>query len=54
MGYRKEVEKTTAPLKRLIFYRGDFLVTNVVIELGLTIHADGVSEGQFQQVLDQG
>jgi len=35
VAYRKEVEKTTAPLKRLIFYR------------------DGVSEGQFQQVLDQ-
>jgi eukaryotic translation initiation factor 2C len=34
MGYRKEVEKTNAPIKRVIFYR------------------DGVSEGQFQQVLD--
>jgi eukaryotic translation initiation factor 2C len=35
VGYRKEVERTSSPLKRLIFYR------------------DGVSEGQFQQVLDQ-
>ncbi|KAF8635579.1 hypothetical protein AX15_000229 [Amanita polypyramis BW_CC] len=35
VGYRKEVEHTTTPLKRLIFYR------------------DGVSEGQFQHVLDE-
>ncbi|KAK2460730.1 hypothetical protein APHAL10511_007200 [Amanita phalloides] len=35
VGYRKDVERTTAPLKRLIFYR------------------DGVSEGQFEEVLEK-
>lgn len=56
MGYRKDREKTTAKLERVIFYRGDCSVQNVIYNLDLTIRlcTDGVSEGQFQHVLDEG
>lgn len=53
MQYRKMVEKQTAVApKRLIFFRGEpFCLYLFHFRRCCT---DGVSEGQFQQVLDQG
>ena len=54
MGYRKSIEKKAnlAP-KRLIFYRG--MSFHCIIERTRNSQfLDGVSEGQFQTVLDEG
>lgn len=56
IGYRSHVEKTQQNAlnpKRIIFYRGSFFQ---FLLISLSHHAliDGVSEGQFGQVLDQG
>lgn len=56
MGYRKAREKVDSPApKKLIFFRG------LVISLFIFMHhdlivfkSDGVSEGQFAQVLEKG
>ncbi|KAJ7665548.1 Piwi domain-containing protein [Mycena rosella] len=56
MKHRDMAEKkaagNTAP-KRIIFYRGGFDLTSS-FNLSLTLLSDGVSEGQFKQVLEQG
>jgi len=53
IGYRSSQEKQANPNpKRLIFYRGMTFV--IFAQLRLTRYLDGVSEGQFQQVLDIG
>lgn len=52
MGYREQMEqkKDKAP-KRIIFYRGALLSLSRRFS---GIRIDGVSEGQFKQVLEQG
>ena len=52
-GYRKMVENSNAPPSRLIFYRGKAFPF-FTMPSDLSVNADGVSEGQFQHVLDQG
>jgi hypothetical protein len=55
MKYRDKVEKkgaNTAP-KRIIFYRG-WLFEYSLACLNASVYIDGVSEGQFSQVLEQG
>jgi eukaryotic translation initiation factor 2C len=52
MGYRKEAEKVANPApKRIIFYRGESCPFIIRLKW-LTMYTDGVSEGQFKQVLD--
>lgn len=53
--YRSNVEKklgTTANPKRIIFYRGEFHYDCISLS-ELKLRSDGVSEGQFKQVLEQ-
>jgi eukaryotic translation initiation factor 2C len=56
MRYREMAEKkaagNTAP-KRIIFYRGR-IRSSLLLASPLTLPVDGVSEGQFKQVLEQG
>ncbi|TFY72934.1 hypothetical protein EVG20_g92 [Dentipellis fragilis] len=55
MQYRQHVEKKANPApKRIIFFRGIVLFRTGSAVSPLTwVYADGVSEGQFQQVLDK-
>ena len=49
-----EKKANTAPT-RLIFYRGALIVMTIYCLCAmLTSHADGVSEGQFKQVIEKG
>ncbi|KAF8889797.1 argonaute-like protein [Infundibulicybe gibba] len=57
IGYRQNVEKKAGGPKRIIFFRGKriyFMVLDDIryLKKNMTL-VDGVSEGQFQQVLDQ-
>ena len=58
MRYREVMEKKaggSAAPKRIIFYRGSYLFPYVYIRFRLIILCvDGVSEGQFKQVLEKG
>ena len=54
--YQSSVEKRRVAPTRLIFYRGnyfDFFFSWSVV-YGLFFFKDGVSEGQFSQVLEEG
>ena len=52
MQYRKNVEKKPPEPKRIIFYRGMFRFETEVGNERADGYADGVSEGQFRQVLE--
>jgi hypothetical protein len=61
MRYRAAVEKKTGPAaapKRIIFYRGSDIpsVNDILLTLlpNCCHYVDGVSEGQFKQVLELG
>lgn len=55
IGYRSSQEKQANPNpKRLIFFRGMTLFCPILGSWRFTCYLDGVSEGQFQQVLDNG
>jgi eukaryotic translation initiation factor 2C len=58
MRYREVMEKKaggSAAPKRIIFYRGSSLFPHVYIGFRLIFFVvDGVSEGQFKQVLELG
>lgn len=55
MGYRKNVEKKpdSAP-KRIIFFRGKFIAPLVFLLLLTNWLVDGVSEGEYEHVLEIG
>lgn len=56
MDYRNKVDRAgilKVP-ERLILYHGKLDRTSLRRGEGLIVHKDGVSEGQFQQVLDGG
>jgi hypothetical protein len=56
MRYREIAERKgagNAAPKRIIFYRGQLFSVNAPSVFN-SIFADGVSEGQFKQVLEQG
>jgi hypothetical protein len=53
--YRKAVEKVNSPPTRLIFYRGTSIpVIAGTCQLIILMLLDGVSEGQFKIVLEEG
>jgi len=58
MRYREVMEKkigASAAPKRIIFYRGLSLLPRVhLVSSDLYFYVDGVSEGQFKQVLELG
>lgn len=57
MRYREVVEKQgagNAAPKRIIFYRGIVHRSLSIEYLWSLVPSDGVSEGQFKQVLEQG
>jgi len=56
MGYRKAREKADSPApKKLIFFRGSVISLSIFIMSNLiAFKSDGVSEGQFAQVLEMG
>ena len=54
--YRRNVEKKPngqVDPKRIIFYRGQFILNGIGL-VGSCRPIDGVSEGQFSQVLENG
>ena len=55
LSYRKMVEKADGSVSRLIFYRGNLISNhhNVFCQVPDRFQ-DGVSEGQFKTVLDEG
>lgn len=55
MAYRRDMEKKpNYQPKRIIFYRGQCDFFACVVDSAYTVFLDGVSEGQFKQVLDYG
>jgi len=56
MGYRKAREKVDNPAPRkLIFFRGSVISLSIFMHHDLIVFKlDGVSEGQFAQVLERG